>query len=314
MIDLDGARALILGRYNPLLERSEPFGDVVFPSHGSSHLMHVTDLVWIKHILDDLALAEAERDSWAARICRDQDPATGLFRYPPGCGHIDEHATWQSLAALHMLGRTPQHRLACLEPLLADEGFRAWCDAYDFATSHHRFFLAVITAASTPVTHAWRQVFGEWYDAHQHPDTGLPCSTDRPHWLSPAFLLTTLRWALCGSVPRADRIVATVLAAQRPTGALSDGDLPGYMEMDAAFLLHLLGPSAAGHSGRIDAALDRLGAFLDGAIAAAERRERLLARPHAVLALCGTLAVLERHAGRDAPFPWAELEYYVAPV
>ena len=66
MIDLDGARALIRDRYNPLLERSEPFGDVVFPGHGASHLMHVTDLVWIQHILGDLTLAEAERDAWAA--------------------------------------------------------------------------------------------------------------------------------------------------------------------------------------------------------------------------------------------------------
>jgi len=315
VIDLAEARSIFLGHYAPLLRGSRPFGDVAFPGQASSHLKHVTDLVWIQHILGGLDLSDAERDSWAQRIRRDQEAQTGLFRYPPGERHIDEHATWQSVAALHMLGRRPRHRLACLEPLFTVEGFRAWCDAYRPNTSHHRFFLAVLTAASRPTTDDWRAVFGAWYDAHQDAASGFPCSSDVPGCLSPAFLLTTLRWAFCGSVPRADRIVATVLGFQTAQGGFTESGQPGYMDMDASFLLHLLSPCAERHQGQIDDALMRAGRFLDGALADAERRARILADPHDALAVCGNLSVLWRHfAGEPTPFPWAELRHYEAPV
>ena len=317
MIEPEQARAVFLDHYNPMLRRSEPFGDLVLPSQAASHLMHVSDLVWIKHILADLALAEAERDAWAARIRRDQDPATGLFRYPPGERHVDEHATWQCVAALNMLGRRPRHRLACLEPLATVDGFRAWCEAYARGTSHHRFMLAVLTAASRPVGDDWRQVFGAWYDARQDPETGFPCCSNAPGCLSPAFLLTILRVALCGSVPRPERIVDTVLGFQTPAGAFTESDLPAYMEMDASFLLHLLAPRAEAHRPRIEAALARVAALVEAVLGDTGRRERLLASPHAALAVCGTLSVLRRHfEGADeasAPFPWAELTHYRAP-
>jgi len=318
MIDFDHARTTFLDHYNPILHRSRPFGSVVFPGQKTSHLMHVTDLVWIKHILDDLRLSDAQRDSWAARIQCDQEPETGLFRYPPEGTLIDEHATWQCVAALNMLGRHPRHRLACLEPLLTVEGFRAWCNAYDPATSHHRFFLAVLTAASRPVSGEWRAAFGEWYDAHQDPASGFPCCSDVPGCLSPAFLLTTLRHALCGSVPRAERIVRTALAFQNDRGGFTDRELPGYMEMDASFLLHLLAPVAQGSRSRIEEALERVGVFLGEVLADEGRRARLLQNPHGALAVCGNLSVLWRHfspcGGRRVPFPWAEFEHYRAPL
>lgn len=317
MLSFDDARALILSHYNPILRQSVPFGDVVFPGQATSHLMHVTDLVWIKHILGDLELSDAERDAWAARINRNQDPATGLFRYPPGERHIDAHATWQCVAALNMLGRRPRHRLACLEPLWTVDGFRAWCNAYEPSTSHHRFMLAVLMAASGPVSDEWRAVFGQWYDARQDPKTGFPCSANVPGCLSPAFLLTVMRFVLCGSVPRAERIVATVLAFQNDSGGFTDSGLPGYLDMDASFLLHLLGPDPEPQRGRIDRALGRVGRFLDQTLADPSRRQRLLANPHQALAVCGNLSVLWRRFGscpdRIVPFPWAELDHYRAP-
>lgn len=307
MIDLARAREQITAYYWPLVERSAPFGDVVLPGQAASHLMHVTDLVWTRYILGGLPLTDAQREAWAGRIRRDQDPATGLFRYPPGCSHIDEHATWQSVAALNMLGHSPGYRLACLEPLLSAGGFRAWCDAYHFQSSHHRFFLAVIAAASTPVTEEWKAVFGDWYAARQDPATGLPCPTASRHWLSPLFLLTTLRWAFCGSVPLAARILDSVLGAQRADGGFLDSDLPGYMEMDAAFLLHLLADEV---DDRVDSAAERIGDFVEAALEGQDSRQKLLADPHRALAACGTLAVLQRHfglGGAPMPFPWAEV-------
>jgi len=310
MIDLDRARALFLGHYDPLLRQSHPFADLVLPGREASHLMHVTDVAWMAHILGGLELSEAERDAWAARIQRDQDPATGLFRYPPGERLIDEHATWQSVGALSILGRSPRHRLVCLEPLLGVDGFRAWCDAYRPGTSHHRFFLAALAAASAPVGDDWKAVFAAWYDARQDPRSGFPCCSNVPGCLSPAFLLTTLRSALCGLPLHADRIVETVLGFQDARGAFTDADLPGYMEMDASFLLHLLGPQAPGASGRIEHALERVGEFLDGVLADPDRRARLLADPHRALAVCGNLSVLWRREGITRPLPWAELEHY----
>ncbi|HUT31906.1 MAG TPA: hypothetical protein VNE39_00370 [Planctomycetota bacterium] len=314
MIDFARCRALLLDRCNSLLGASRPFGDIVLPGREASNLLHVTDLVWVKHILGDLTLAEGERDSWAERIRRDQEPHTGLFRYPPGEHHIAEHATWQAVAALNLLGRRPRHRLACLEPLLTQDGFRAWCDGFRPGTSHHRFFLAVLAAASTPVSDGWKAVFGAWYDSHQDAATGFPLYGNSPHCLSPAFLLTTVRFAFCGPPRRADQIVETTLAFQTPCGGVTGEDLPGYMEMDAAYLLHLLGPAAGVAPRRIEAALERLGAFVEAVVADASRRERLLADPHRALAACGTLSVLRRHMGTAGqpplPFPWAELQHF----
>ena len=217
-----------------------------------------------------------------------------------------------------MLGRRPRHPLACLEPLLAVDGFRAWCEAYEPSTSHHRFMLAVLVAGSAPVSDAWRAVYAGWYDARQDPETGFPCHADSPHCLSPAFLLTTMRFALGGSVPRAERLVQTVLGFQTEAGGFTDSDLPGYLDMDASFLLHLLAPSAEQYGERIARALSRAGGFLEDVLADAPRRERLLSRPHQALAVCGNLSVLWRHFGtcgdRTVPFPWAELEHYHAPV
>jgi hypothetical protein len=318
MHDLGAIRAAILDHYNPLLHRSEPFGDVVFLDRPASHLLHVTDLVWIKHILGDFALTDAQRDAWATRINRDQDPDTGLFHYPPGERHIDAHATWQSVAALNILGRRPAHRLACLDPLRTVDGFRAWCHAYDPRTSHHRFFLAALAAASMPVPEAWKAVFRDWYDGRQDRESGFPCCSDCSGCLSPAFLLTNLRAAFAGPPALPDRIVDTVLGFQEEDGNFTESDAPGYMEMDAAWLLHSLGPAVPEHRGEIGEALERLGRFLDGVFADGGRRARLLAQPHAALAVCGTLAVLWRHfgspEGRRAPFPWAELDYCRAPV
>lgn len=314
MIGLDIAREILLEYYNPILRRSLPFGDVVFPGCDRSNLMHVTDLVWIKYILDDLDLTEAERNSWAARINRDQEAETGLFRYPPDERHIDAHATWQCVAALNMLGRQPLHQLRCIKPLLTVNGFRNWCDEYDPATSHHRFMLAVIAAASKPPNEEWRAVFGEWYDDHQNPETGFPCDADSSGHLSPAFLLTTMRFAFCGSVPRADRIVRTVLGFQSDRGGFTESDVPGYMDMDASFLLHLLSASAEVYKNNIEHALRRVGEFVDQVLTDGKRCSQLLGNPHRALAVCGNLSVLWRHlglcGGRHVPFPWAELEHY----
>ena len=311
MVTPDAAKAALLDPYVQLLRRSSPFGDVVLPGQAASHLMHVTDLVWILHILGGLDLTVAERDSWAARINRDQDPQTGMFHYPPGESHINAHATWQCVAALNMLGRRPRHRLACLEPLLTAEGYRTWCDAYDPATSHHRFFLGVLAAASAPVGDAWKAAFGDWFARHQDPATGFPFHADSPHRLSPAFLLTTKCFLLCGAVPWPGRIVETVLAFQAAHGGFTGDDLPGYMDMDAAFLLHLLGPSVPHAGSRIETALVRLSGFVETVLADGPRHERLLARPHQALSVCGALSVLWRHLeGRATPFPWAELHHY----
>ncbi len=318
MIDLDRARTVFLDHYNQILERSRPFGDVMLPGRDASHLMHVTDLVWIKHILDDVDLSAARRDAWAARINHDQEPATGLFRYPPGTDHIDEHATWQCVAALNMLGRQPAHRLTCVASLLDADRFREWCDSYAPPASHHRFMLAVIAAASRPPDGEWRAVFCDWYDGRQDPESGVPFGVRGSRSLSPAFLLTAMRLALSGSVPRADRIVQTVLGFQNDWGGVTASDLPGYMEMDAAFLLHRLASSVESYADRIDACLARMGQFIDHTLADADRRARLLDDPHRALAVCGNLSVLWRHFGtcgdRPTPFPWAELEHFRAPL
>jgi hypothetical protein len=314
MIQPDRARSIFLDHFNPLLRDSRPFGDVRLPGHEASHLMHVTDLVWIKHILGDLDLAEAERDSWAARINRDQDPETGMFRYPPGEPHIDAHATWQAVGALNMVGRKPGYPLACVRPLLAVDRFRSWCDEYDPSASHHRFMLAVIAAGSEPVSDDWRAVFAGWYDARQDRSTGFPCKADTSHSLSPAFLLTIMRLAFCGTVRRADQIVETVLAFQNGWGGFTDSDLPGYLEMDASFLLHRLAPGTP-FAARAEAALDRVSEFIAAVLNDGQRRDRLLADPHGSLAVCGNLSILWRYCGlAEAPFPWAELEHFRAAV
>lgn len=314
MIERGEAKSIFLDHFDPLLQGSHPYGDVKLPGRDASHLMHVTDLVWIKHILGDLDLTEAERDSWSARINRDQESGTGMFRYPPGEPHIDAHATWQAVGALNMLGRAPAHPLACVRPLLSVDRFRSWCDEYDPSTSHHRFMLAVIAAASEPPTDEWRAVFGDWYDARQGPDTGFPCAADSSHSLSPAFLLTIMRLALCGSVPHPDTIVTTVLGFRNEWGGFTDSDLPGYLEMDASFLLHTLAPGTP-LAARADEALARVGDFIATVLGEEPRRRRLLADPHRALAVCGNLSIMWRHAGlREAPFPWAELEHFRAEV
>ena len=318
MIDINRARAVFLDHYGPMLERSQPYGDVTLPGADASHLMAVTDLVWIRHILGDLDLTDAQRDAWAGRINRDQEPGSGMFRYPPGTDHVDEHATWQCVAALNMLGRRPAHRLACVAALLDVEAFAAWCAAYDPATSHHRFMLAVIAAASSPPSEDWKRAFCDWYDAHQDPETGFPEHAAEARRLSPAFLLTIMRLTLGGDVPRAGRIVQTALGLQRAWGGMTDGDLPGYMEMDAALLVHRLAPLAEANAADVDACLEGIGRFLDDVTEDPQRRSRLLANPHRALAVCGTLSVLWRHAGAGGewpvPFPWAELEHYQAPL
>jgi len=314
MLEFSRAHSLFLEPCNRALRGSRPFGDVRFPGQERSSLMTVTDVVWIKRMFGDLELSEPERDSWAARINRDQNPETGMYRYPPETYHVDAHATWQCVAALNMLGREPRYRLSCLEPLIGVAGFKEWCHAYGPEASHHRFLLAVIAAASADPDEEWRGVFARWYDAHQDPESGFPFHAGHPHRLSPAFLLTTMRWAFCGSVPRADRIVNTVLGFQREWGGFTDRDLPGYMEMDASFLLHLLCDEVPGRRGEIDAALEGVGRFIEAVLGRADRRSRLLSDLHAGLGVCGNLRVLWRHFGSPlpapVPFPWAELEHY----
>lgn len=318
MMDFDRARVVFLDHYNPMLDASKPFGDVMLPGRETSHLMPVTDLVWIKHILADLDLTEAQRDAWSARVNRDQEPDTGLFRYPSGTDHVDEHATWQCVGALNMLGRQPAHRLTCLTPLLEADGFGQWCDGYDPTTSHHRFMLAVIAAASQPPSAEWRAAFCDWYDARQDDRTGFPFGAPASRSLSRAFLLTTMRLVLGGSVPRADRIVQTARAFQNDWGGMTASDLPGYMEMDAAFLVHRLAPLGDVRSADVDGCLERIGQFLDAVLADAQRRARLLDNPHRALAVCGALSVLWRHfdqgCEREPPFPWAEVQHFRAPL
>ncbi|MBN1344372.1 MAG: hypothetical protein JXQ73_16915 [Phycisphaerae bacterium] len=318
MRNRDQIRWILLDHYNPLLHRSEPYGNLILPGESSSNLMHVTDLVWIKHILGDLHPTTSHADTWAARIHQDQDAQTGLYHYPPGTHHIDEHATWQSVAALNMLARRPAHRLACVAPLLEVKRFREWCEAYDPRKSHHRFMLAVIAAASSDPSPAWRGVFRDWYDAHQDSKSGFPFHASSSRRLSPAFLLTVMRLTLGGNVPRADRIVRTVLGFQNQQGGMTRSDLPGYMEMDAAFLLYRLGPMTPIGKPAIDAALGRIGEFVQQTIADQRRLARVLDDPHRALAICGTLSVLGRHfesiEPSDAPFPWAELQHYRAPL
>jgi hypothetical protein len=318
MVNVENARAIFLDHYGRLLNASQPYGNVILPGHETSHLMHVTDLVWIKHIFDDLQLTDVQRDAWAARINRDQEPDTGLFRYPAGTSHIDEHATWQCVAALNLLGREPARRLACVAPLLDVQRFRNWCNAYDPATSHHRFMLAVIAAASGSPSAEWRAVYCDWYDAQQDPQTGFPFDASAPRSLSRAFLLTTMRAALGGPVPRADQIIQTVLAFQNRSGGVTDADLPGYLEMDAAFLLHRLSQGTETHTEQINAFLERAGQLLTQTLADVDRRARLLDDPHRALAVCGNLSVIwqhiARHGDRPLPFPWAELEHFRAPI
>jgi hypothetical protein len=69
-------------------------------------------------------------------------------------------------------------------------------------------------------------------------------------------------------------------------------------------------------AGRIDTALERVGGFVADTLADEDRRERLLAHPHAALAACGNLSLLWRRSGAcvQAPFPWAELDHFRAPI
>ncbi|MFQ6097148.1 MAG: hypothetical protein ACE5O2_05415, partial [Armatimonadota bacterium] len=234
----------------------------------------------------------------------------GRYRYREWESHGWEHATWQSVGALSMLGARPARRLAFISQFSTPVAVYDWVATFDWETTHHRFLLVPLLASSG-VPEGWLRAFFVHMQAHQDAESGFwPDARDAGR-LSSTFLIALLHTVLGYGPPRRERIADTTLAFQREDGLFSPSGELGYLEMDAAYLLW----SIASRTGyRLDeclGAVEHLARRMD-ADYLHEEMPILRRNPHAVLAACGACAVVQAFAphcvksSRRWRFPWAE--------
>ena len=322
MLELDRIAQDVRAWRDELLSSGPGPSAFVWGDEPGPNLLHLNDLVWIQYVTGDLGSKGAapatsgEGADWAEAINAWQDP-DGRFHYPEWERHGWEHATWQSVGALTMLGSQPGRALDFLRKLKTPSAIREWVADFNWQTTHHRFMLLPLLASSG-VSGGWIRACFVQLQTHQDAATGFWPDAETAHRLSPTFLMTVLHHLLAEGPPRRERIIDTTLAFQRDDGLFSAEGRLGYADMDAAYLLWSIASRTGYRLEECLAAVEHLARRMD-ADYLREGMPILQRDPHVVLAACGACAVVQAFAphsltsSRRWRFPWSEGRLFRVP-
>ena len=257
------------------------------------NLMSTTDVAWMRYAVNDPDLCGDHRNAWVRWLQQAQDPQTGEVRYDPRDGgliHSNGHGLWHTVRALNILGGQLLHFPHHLRSATSVEGLQAWFDAVDWDNSSpgaHHEVLGLIPLLANLNDPAWTDAFYRKIAEQQDTDSGgFPRGKMN---VSRTFAYASIHLATGRRPPRAERIVDSMLAAQKANGFWENE--PGFHTMDAAYVLVRL-PSIL-HHGQTQAtrALERLASGLVDYYR--DNEDRVHQSTHGVLAIVHAFGLLQ---------------------
>lgn len=279
------------------------------------NLMSSTDLAWILHAIGRDDVLGRWREPWVAFLRSRQDPQTGRFEYEPFARpqHSSGHALWHTVRALNILDADLRHFPHYLAGVVPIDGLRAFFDAVDWSSpaSNHHEVLGLVPVLVNLAGAEWTELFYAKLLEQQDLQSGT-WPRARPANISRTFAYTVLHRAAGRMPPMPERIVDAIISLQRPDGLWDDG--PGFLTMDAAYLLTRLSPAIGHRQADSAAAMAKLRAAMDGVVR--DRLEAILRNTHQTLAVVQTFSLLqealgdERRSARPWRFDWDERRFY----
>jgi hypothetical protein len=269
------------------------------------NLFSSTDLAWILYAMGEQDIGGDRRAPWVRYLQSQQDARTGRFQYDPAASnHSSGHAFWHTVRALNILGGDLLFAPEYLRPVLTCSGLAAWFDAVDWSgpASNHHEVLGLVPILASRGDQEWTELFYAKLARQQDARQGTwPAGTGHVN-ISRTFAYTVLHLA-AGRMPRmSEKIIDAILSLQRDDGLWDKG--PGFLTMDAAYLLIRL-PRRTGHR-QADAAgaLDRLYAAMTDLLEA--RIRTVLNNTHGMLAVVQIFALMQEAMPRRLPSekPW----------
>ena len=211
------------------------------------NLMSTTDVAWMRYAVNDPDLDGGHREAWIHTLQKYQDPTTGVVRYDPRDGgliHSNGHGLWHTVRALNILGgqllRFPHY----LRNVTTAQGLQAWFDAVQWDTASpgaHHDVLGIVPLLANLDDPAWTEVFYRKIAEQQDAKTG--CFPRGKMNISRTFAYTSLHLANGRMIPRAQKIVDSLLAHQNPSGFWERR--VQFHTMDAAYVLVRVPPLLA---------------------------------------------------------------------
>jgi hypothetical protein len=259
---------------------------------------------WIEHI------NSFARESWAEPELRDGS-------YVDTLGHSHLHANGMVIGALGALGGRQPHPVRLYQPFDTPRKAVAWLDGsmdwrMQWPGSHRLWGGLLCFSLSSACDDGWRDAVFAWLDRNLDPATGwwrrgVPHG-DRHQALGGSVHILPIYQLHGRRFPLPERVVDSVLALQLPEGhwnqgmATGGGHPVGYLELDALYAYAFARGLAPDH--RADEVAASVARYADALVGAWSRlRDREAARwhPHQLLALVGTLGLLNRLAPERFP-------------
>lgn len=279
------------------------------------NLLSSTDIAWIRYAIGENDVGGAVRQAWVDYLQSRQDERTGRYKYEPRIGVklSSGHAFWHTVRSLKILESDLKHFPAYLSDIMSVTGLEAYFDSIDWSSSssnHHEVLglVPVLVSLNNP---EWTEVFYEKLGRQQDEHTGV-WPKRRPTNISRTFAYTSLHLAI-GRLPKMpEKIIDVILSLQRDDGFWDTG--PGFLTMDAAYLLTRLPRRIHHRQAEALAALGRLQTAMDSLIE--QRFDAILENTHRTLAVIQTFSLLQEAMPEAYPsqlpwrFDWDKPELY----
>ena len=122
-----------------------------------------TDVLISRFITNQLTLTEKDKDEWAEKINRFQDPKSGWYkkRYTL---HFKEHTTAYAIAALKLIDRKPKYPLFWKDAILKDEkAMESWLNSITWSSIWNGSHVISGVPAALLMTGEGNERFYNWY-------------------------------------------------------------------------------------------------------------------------------------------------------